>query len=53
MGSEMCIRDSIYQLPSDMVSHLQHVSRQLLENKRIVDAIEKDIAANPYKSEVA
>ena len=43
----------IYQLPSDMVSHLQHVSRELLENKRIVDAIEKDIAANPYKSEVA
>lgn len=38
----------IYKLPADMVSHFQHVSRDLLENKRIVDAIEEDIATNTY-----
>ncbi|MFU9936026.1 hypothetical protein ACNF5J_00905 [Fannyhessea vaginae] len=38
----------IYKLPADMVSHFQHVSRDLLENERVVDAIEEDIATNTY-----
>lgn len=39
---------NIYQLPSDMVSHLQHVSRELLNNKHTIEAIEQDIETNPY-----
>ena len=39
---------NIYQLPSDMVSHLQHVSRELLNDKHTIEAIKQDIETNPY-----
>lgn len=39
---------NIYQLPSDIVSHLQHVSRELLNNKHTIEAIKQDIETNPY-----
>ena len=39
---------NIYQLPADMFSHFQHVSRDCLENQCIINAIEEDIATNPY-----